>query len=64
MKILGRVVDEKSIRMDPDKVDCIRNWKTPSIRGPMGILHALTGSASQFRWSFTEQRAFGLFARP
>jgi hypothetical protein len=29
-KILGRIIDEKGIVMDPHKVDCVRNWKSPT----------------------------------
>lgn len=59
MKVLGRIIDDAGIRMDPDKVDSVTSWKTPTrIRGPMGILHTLTGATVPFRWSYTEQRAF------
>ncbi|KIJ28799.1 hypothetical protein M422DRAFT_112334, partial [Sphaerobolus stellatus SS14] len=65
--------------MDPDKVESVLTWKTPtnksllagfigtvsylapnceSIRIPMGILTARTGSTSIWRWGPTEQRAF------
>src|SRR6202034_1336421 len=30
MKVLGHVVDDKGNAMDPDKVDKIANWKTPT----------------------------------
>ena len=37
MKVLGHVVDDDGIRMDPDKVDQVINWKVPinrdSLRG-------------------------------
>ncbi|CDO74639.1 hypothetical protein BN946_scf184822.g2 [Trametes cinnabarina] len=79
MKVLGRIVDDQGIRMDPDKVDSVLNWKTPTnkellrgflgsvgyladdiatIRIPMGILTALTGSDTSFKWDYTHQRAF------
>ncbi|EGO30590.1 hypothetical protein SERLADRAFT_375803 [Serpula lacrymans var. lacrymans S7.9] len=32
MKILGRVVDDSGIRMDPDKVTSVLNWKVPTNR--------------------------------
>lgn len=32
MKILGRIVDNAGIRMDPDKVDNVLNWKVPTNR--------------------------------
>lgn len=45
LKVLGRVVDDEGIRMDPDKVDRILNWKTPvnrdalrSFLGAVGFL--------------------------
>jgi hypothetical protein len=41
MKILGRIVDDDGIRMDPDKVDSVVNWKTPMnrdlLRGFIGL---------------------------
>jgi hypothetical protein len=30
LKVLGRIVDDQGIRMDPDKVDTVINWKTPT----------------------------------
>lgn len=30
IKILGRVIDDAGIRMDPAKVDSVLNWKTPT----------------------------------
>jgi hypothetical protein len=30
LKILGHVIDDKGIRMDPHKVDAVRNWKVPT----------------------------------
>lgn len=40
MKILGRIVDDHGIRMDPDKVDALIRWKTPTdhelLRGFLG----------------------------
>jgi hypothetical protein len=32
MKLLGRIIDDDGIRMDPDKVDRVVNWKTPTNR--------------------------------
>lgn len=32
IKILGRIVDDQGIRMDPDKVDNVLNWKVPTNR--------------------------------
>jgi len=32
LKILGRIISSGGIRMDPDKVDTILNWKTPTNR--------------------------------
>jgi hypothetical protein len=32
VKILGRIVDQNGIRMDPEKVDRVLNWKTPTNR--------------------------------
>ncbi|CAL1702710.1 unnamed protein product [Somion occarium] len=30
MKILGRIIDDQGIRMDPNKVDSVLNWKVPT----------------------------------
>jgi hypothetical protein len=32
LTILGRVIDNEGIRMDPDKVDSVLKWKTPTNR--------------------------------
>lgn len=29
-KILGQIVDDNGVRMDPDKVNTLVNWKTPT----------------------------------
>ena len=42
MKILGRIIDDEGIRMDPDKVDMVVNWKTPTNRD---LLCGFIGSA-------------------
>jgi hypothetical protein len=42
MKILGRIVDNDGIQMDPDKVDSVVNWKTPTNRD---LLRGFIGSA-------------------
>jgi hypothetical protein len=42
MKILDRIVDDDGIRMDPDKVDSVVNWKTPMNRD---LLCGFIGSA-------------------
>jgi hypothetical protein len=39
---LGRIVDDDGIRMDPDKVDSVVNWKTSTNRD---LLHGFIGSA-------------------
>jgi hypothetical protein len=41
LKVLGRIVDDEGIRMDPDKVDCVVNWKTPTNRD---LLRGFLGS--------------------
>lgn len=43
MKLLGRVIDNKGIRMDPDKVDALTKWKTPTNRE---LLRGFLGAAS------------------
>ena len=30
LKLLGRIIDDEGIQMDPDKVDSVINWKTPT----------------------------------
>ena len=41
LKILGRIIDDHGIRMDPDKVDSIVNWKVPTNRD---LLRGFIGS--------------------
>jgi hypothetical protein len=41
LKILGRIIDDHGIRMDPDKVDSIQNWKVPTNRD---LLRGFIGS--------------------
>ena len=41
LKLLGRVIDDNGIRMDPDKVDSVLNWKTPTNRD---LLRGFIGS--------------------
>lgn len=41
LKILGRIVDDSGIRMDPDKVDSVVAWKTPTNRD---LLRGFLGS--------------------
>lgn len=41
MKVLGRIIDSEGIRMDPDKVDAVVNWKTPTNRD---LLRGFLGS--------------------
>ncbi|KAJ3499954.1 hypothetical protein NMY22_g19429 [Coprinellus aureogranulatus] len=43
MRILGRVVDDQGIRMDPEKVDALVRWKTPTNRE---LLRGFLGAAS------------------
>ena len=42
MKILGRIIDDDGIRMDPEKVDRVLNWKVPTNRD---LLRGFIGSA-------------------
>jgi transposase InsO family protein len=79
LKLLGHVITDDGIKLDPYKVDSVVAWKTPTsrdalrrflgsvgyltsnlshVRIPMGILSALTGEGTPFRWTYTEQRAF------
>jgi hypothetical protein len=41
LKILGRIISSGGIRMDPDKVDTVVNWKTPTNRD---LLRGFLGS--------------------
>lgn len=53
MKILGRIVDDQGIRMDPDKVDCVVNWKVPTtkelLRGFLGSVGYLADDIAMVR---------------
>lgn len=53
MKILGRIVDDDGIRMDPDKVDSILNWKVPTskelLRGFLGSVGYLADDVATVR---------------
>ncbi|CAA7269982.1 unnamed protein product [Cyclocybe aegerita] len=42
VKILGRIVDEEGIQMDPHKVDALSRWKTPTNRD---LLRGFLGAA-------------------
>ncbi|KAJ3897235.1 hypothetical protein F5879DRAFT_770108, partial [Lentinula edodes] len=46
LKILGQIVDDTGIRMDPDKVDSILKWKVPTskemLSGFLGAVGYLT----------------------
>lgn len=41
LKLLGRIVDDQGIRMDPDKVDSVLKWKVPTNRD---LLRGFIGS--------------------
>ncbi|KAL7284496.1 hypothetical protein ACG7TL_001787 [Trametes sanguinea] len=53
MKILGRIVDDEGIRMDPEKVDNVLNWKTPTskelLRGFLGAVGYLADDIASIR---------------
>ncbi|OJT15961.1 Transposon Tf2-12 polyprotein [Trametes pubescens] len=53
MKVLGRIVDNEGIRMDPDKVDSILNWKVPTnkelLRGFLGSVGYLANDIATVR---------------
>lgn len=53
MKILGRIVDDNGIRMDPHKVDSVLNWKTPTskelLRGFLGSVGYLADDIANIR---------------
>lgn len=61
MKILGRIVDDDGIRMDPDKVDLVVNWKTPTNHdllwgfiGSVGYLLMISTKLG-FQWEYYQQ---------
>ena len=41
MKVLGRIVDDEGIHMDPNKVDSVLNWKVPTNKE---LLHGFLSS--------------------
>ncbi len=41
MKVLNCIIDNNGIQMDPDKVDSVINWKTPTSKG---LLSGFLGS--------------------
>lgn len=53
MKILGRIVDDQGIRMDPHKVDSVSNWKVPTskelLRGFLGSVGYLADDIATVR---------------
>lgn len=53
MRILGRIVDDGGIRMDPDKVDSVLNWKVPTnrelLRGFLGSVGYLADDIATIR---------------
>ena len=53
LKILGHIVDDQGIRMDPEKVDLIAAWKIPTdrnlLRGFLGAVGYLAPNAPQIR---------------
>jgi hypothetical protein len=53
LSILGRVVDDEGIRMDPHKIDSVLNWKTPTNRD---LLRGFLGSAGYLADDLPEVR--------
>ncbi|THH27321.1 hypothetical protein EUX98_g6860 [Antrodiella citrinella] len=53
VKVLGRIVDSHGIRMDPDKVDTVLNWKVPTnkelLRGFLGSVGYLADDIATVR---------------
>ncbi|KAG9221453.1 hypothetical protein CCMSSC00406_0010144 [Pleurotus cornucopiae] len=53
LKVLGHVVDDSGIRMDPHKVDAVVNWKTPTnrdlLRGFLGAVGYLADDVASVR---------------
>jgi len=58
MKVLGRVIDDEDIHMDPDKVDALIHWKMPTncnlLHGFLVLLVILQTILTAFRylWGF------------
>ncbi|PIL27303.1 transcription factor [Ganoderma sinense ZZ0214-1] len=53
LKVLGRIVDDDGIRMDPNKVDSVLNWKPPTnkelLRGFLGSVGYLADDIATVR---------------
>ena len=53
LKLLGRLIDDEGIRMDPDKVDSVLNWKVPTncdlLRGFIGSVGYLADDIPNVR---------------
>lgn len=53
LHILGHIVDDSGIRMDPDKVDSVINWKVPTtrerLRGFLGSVGYLADDVGNVR---------------
>lgn len=53
MKVLGRIIDDQGIRMDPNKVDSVLNWKVPTskelLRGFLGSVGYLADDIATVR---------------
>jgi hypothetical protein len=53
LKILGHIIDERGIRMDPHKVDKVVNWKTPTnkdlLRSFIGVVGFLAQDCNGIR---------------
>ena len=51
--LLGRIIDDNGIRMDPNKVNCVVNWKTPTnrdlLRGFLGSVGYLADDIPNIR---------------
>lgn len=61
MKVLGRIVDDQGIRMDPDKVVSVLAWKVPTskelLRGFLGSVGYLADDVADVRIPMGVQRA-------
>jgi hypothetical protein len=53
LKVLGHIVDDNGIRMDPDKIASVLNWKTPTnrdlLRGYLGSVGYLADDSALIR---------------
>ncbi|GKB05307.1 putative reverse transcriptase domain-containing protein [Tanacetum coccineum] len=55
MQFLGHVVNQDGIRVDPSKVESVKDWKTPRIAKPLTLL---TQNNKKYEWGDKQEEAF------